>query len=375
MKKIGLNKKKSDPSMPDYPSEKKIYFIQNRERIIERRIIIALVAFLVILAGYIAVNKYAGTPASQQYKLRDDSLNSKYLDNKKPADGTDNTSADEEAAFDYSKSIICWGDSFSDNNANSTNFYTYYLSQKLMEVGADIDSVFSSGLEGDLIPVIAAKQGGIPMLAQPMTIPAAKESVPITLKSTLGGNVILQDKLNSGLNPCTIAGVEGVIDYRNGVLSFTRQEAGKEVKIATPTTVVTNAMANIKDYTAVYFFGGDCTKYTPNELVSMYKKMIAFNENEKYVIIGSITGSEETLSPYEQALTKEFKSHYINLRAYLTSDVFNDYEIEITANDAKALRTGSVPPSFVLNGKRLSDQGSEILANLLFDRLLQLELI
>ncbi|GEM_PF-6756866 len=360
----------------DSQKEKNLLYTQNRTLIIERRIIAALIIFLILLMGFIAAYRILGISEQSRYSLREDSLNSKYLDNKRVPSSTENEDdGNVEAAFDYSKSIICWGDSFSDNTANSTNFYTYYLSERLTQVGADIDSVFSSGLEGDAVPVIAAKQGGIPMQVQPFTIPAGTSSVEISLKSILGGNIILQNKLNSGLNPCTIAGVEGTIDYRSGKLSFTRSAPGKEIKVTAPATVVTNAMSNIKNYTAVYFFGGDCSKYTPDELVSMYKSMITFNGNDKYVIIGSITGDEETLTPYEEALTKEFKNHYINLREYLTGNVFNDYDIKITSNDAKALHKGSVPPSFVLNGKRLSDQSSEILANLLFDRLLQLELI
>lgn len=360
----------------DSQKEKNLLYTQNRTLIIERRIIAALIIFLILLMGFIAAYRILGISEQSRYSLREDSLNSKYLDNKRVPSSTENEDdGNVEAAFDYSKSIICWGDSFSDNTANSTNFYTYYLSERLTQVGADIDSVFSSGLEGDAVPVIAAKQGGIPMQVQPFTIPAGTSSVEISLKSILGGNIILQNKLNSGLNPCTIAGVEGTIDYSSGKLSFTRSAPGKEIKVTAPATVVTNAMSNIKNYTAVYFFGGDCSKYTPDELVSMYKSMITFNGNDKYVIIGSITGDEETLTPYEEALTKEFKNHYINLREYLTGNVFNDYDIKITSNDAKALHKGSVPPSFVLNGKRLSDQSSEILANLLFDRLLQLELI
>lgn len=358
---------------PEYSSDKKIYYIQNRSAIIESRIVIALSLFLILLAGFIAADHFIGTSPKNSFKLKADSINSNNLDSKKVTpDKSDDT---QQTAFDYSKSIICWGDSFSDNTANSTNFYTYYLSELISKVGADVDNVFSSGLEGDSIPVIAAKQGGIPMFVQPMIIPASNDSVEIQLKSALGDNLILQDKLNSGLNPCTIAGVEGVIDYRGGKLCFTRANKGAEIKLNTPEKVITNSMANIKGYTSIYFFGGDCTKYTPSELINMYKKMIKLNGDEKYVIIGSITGDEQTLAPYELALNTEFKSHYINLRQYLTSDVFNDYDITITSADAKALRNGSVPPSFILNGKRLSDQGSEILADLLFDRLLQLELI
>jgi hypothetical protein len=359
---------------------RRLYYLQNKPRIIEHHIIIVTIVVFILLIGYIVANKFIAKPASAKYTLKSDSINSKYLDDKLMRHDTD-SAADENSATadteaDYSKSIICWGDSFSDNTANSTNFYTYYLSELLNRRAADIESVYSSGLEGDNIPVIAAKQGGIPMFVQPFVIPASStENVPITLKSTLGSNILLQDKLNSGLNPCTIAGVEGTIEYHNGKLCFTRSKSGDAVKVETPTTVVTNAMANIKNYTGIYFFGSDCTKYTPQELVSMYKKMVNFNNNDKYIIIGSVCGDEATLAPYEDAMSKEFKSHYINLRQYLTEDVFNDYEIKITASDAKALKTGSVPPSFIFNGNKLSDTGSQILADLIFDKLLQFDAI
>jgi hypothetical protein len=358
--------------------EKKLYYMRNRSEIVEFRIVVALIVLFVLLIAAIVAIKLGGVKQASQFTLKQDSMNSKYLDNKSTSEassGDEHSNESDEAAFDYSKSIICWGDSFSDNTANSTNFYTYYLSEELTQIAADVNSVFSSGLEGDSVLAIAAKQGGIPMQVQPFTIPATKTPVEISLKSSQGGSVLLQDKLNSGLNPCTIAGVKGTIEYHNGKLSFTRATAGNAVNVEIPETVVTNAMTNIKGYTAVYFFGGDCTKYKPAELVNMYKKMINFNGNEKYIIIGSVTGDEKTLTPYEEALAKEFKSHYINLRSYLTGDVFNDYDIKITSSDAKALKSGTVPPSFILNGKRMSDQGSEILAKVLFDKLVQLDLV
>lgn len=354
---------------------KKLYYIRNRSNILERNIIAVFFLFLLIIVGTILFVRVSGRFSADDYSIKSDSLGSKYTDTK-PSEQNDITVAEtQEEQFDYKNSIICWGDSFSDNNANSTNFYTYYLSQLLSERYTEIDSVFSSGLEGDTVPVIAAKQGGMPMLVQPVVIPAQATSVEISLKNRLGGTVLIQDKPNSGLNPCTIAGVKGTIDYRGGKLCFTRSKPGKEIKITTPTTVVTNTMQNIKNYTAVFFFGGDCTKYNPPELVSMYKEMIKAHNNDKYIIIGSITGDEKTLAPYEKALSQEFKNHYINLRDYLVTTVYNDYEIKISTADAKALRSGTVPPSFILNGKRLTDQGSEILADLIFDKLLQLEII
>lgn len=367
MKKNKVNKSNQDSRITHYS--------QNSTDVMERRIMIAFALVLVAVFAVVIFGKASGKLSNDVYSVKSDSLNSKYATDKVSKPESEAPSENTDSAMDYSHSIICWGDSFSDNNANSTNFYTYYLSDFLNQRGADIDAVFSSGIEGDTVPVIAAKQGGMPMLAQPFVIPAQTTSVEISLKNNLGGAVLIQDKLNSGLNPCSIAGVEGTIDYRNGKLCFTRSKAGNEIKINTPTTVVTNAMKNIKDYTAVFFFGGDCTKYTPDELVFMYKEMIKFHNNDKYIIVGSITGNEKKLAPYEQALSAEFKNHYINLREYLMTDVYNDYEIKISTADAKALRAGSVPPTFILNGKRLSDQGSGILADLLFDKLLQLEII
>lgn len=376
MKKNKINDagKKNDDNLKNQ-SFKNIYYMQNRTYILERRIIAFFMALLLIIAGIIVFSRVSDKFYTDEYIVKSDSLNSKYMNSQAQKQNKEASAKASENEVDYTNSIICWGDSFSDNSANSTNFYTYYLSQLLSERSADIDVVFSSGIEGDTVPVIAAKQGGMPMLAQPFVIPAQVKSVEISLKNSLGGTVLIQDKLNSGLNPCTIAGVEGTIDYRGGKLCFTRSKAGKEIKITTPATVVTNVMQNIKGYTAVFFFGGDCTKYNPPELVSMYKEMIKFHNSEKYIIVGSITGDEKTLAPYEEALAKEFKTHYINLRDYLVTNVYNDYEIKISTADAKALRSGAVPPLFILNGKRLTDTGSEILADLLFDKLLQLEII
>lgn len=352
--------------------EKDLYYMQNRSDILEHRLVIGIIAAFILLAVFVVFKVASGS--NNEYNIKSDSLNSEYL-NPPNNEDTDNEATITEPTVDYSNSIICWGDSFSDNIANSTNFYTYYLSEILSSRGSDITAVYSSGISGDDMLTIAAKQGGVPMQVKPVTIPAQSKAVEISLQSTYGNDLIIQDKLNSGLNPCSIAGIDGNIEYVNGKLSFIRSTPGEAVTLTTPTTVITNSMANIKDYIAVFFFGGEPTDYTPEEVVEIYKAMIDYNNSDRYIIIGSITGDEATLSPYEDALTEEFKNHYINLRKYLTEDVFNDYDISITANDSKALRNGSVPPSFILNGNRMADQGSEIVANILFDRMLQLGII
>lgn len=367
-----MKKQNENDELDTTQKEKQLFYIQNRANIFAHRLVIVIIAAFILLIAYVVFTLVSG--GNDSYNIKSDSLNSQYL-NPVRSDDDDTDEAASNDTIDYSHSIICWGDSFSDNAANSTNFYTYYLSELLEARSSDINVVFSSGIEGDDMLTIAAKQGGVPMVVQPFTIPSQTNPVEISLQSSNGANLIIQDKLNSGLNPCTIAGVEGTIEYVNGKLSFTRNTAGEEIVLTAPTTVVTNAMTNIKDYIAVFFFGDDPTEYTPQEVVEMYKAMVNYNGSDRYVIIGSIVGDEATLAPYEEALTTEFKNHYINLREYLTTDVFNDYDITITSKDARALREGSVPPSFILNGKRMADHGSEIVANILFDRLLQLQII
>lgn len=369
-------KKNKDDDLSSYPKETNVYLIQNRTAIIERNIILVLVVFLILLVAYICFDKTVNTNKNV-LGIKETDMNSKYLDkNKVDADksGNNGDESNDELAFDYSKSIICWGDSFSDNSSNSTNFYTYYLTEQLMEIETDINGVFSSGVDGDNMEAIAAKQGGIPMFVQPCSIPADDKSVPITLKNSLGSTIILQDKLNSGLNPCTISGIEGEVYYVNGKPSFIRSKNGNAYDVKTPTTLVTNAMSNIKGYTGIYFFGADYGKYTPEQVVDIYKSMIKFQGNQNYIVIGSVIGTKTKLEPYEHALEDAFGNNYINLRAYLTEDVFNDYEIKINSKDAKALSDGSVPPCFILNGKRLSDSGSKILADLVYNKLAYLDL-
>jgi hypothetical protein len=357
-----------------YPGSKstapgKIYHIQNRMKIMERNITIILILCFVALIAFIAVSRAVQPSEQVQYKLHTD-----LSKNDTSKDVENNDSEDDD--FDYSKSIICWGDSFSDNTTNSTNSYTYYIYELLNNTNTEIDGVYSSGIAGDSIPVIAAKQGGMPMFAQPFEIPASsKQSVEIELKNSTGANVLIQDNLNSGLNPCKIAGVEGTIGYVKGKLCFTREQDGKAIDLTEPAIVQTNAMLNIKDYTSVYFFGGDCTKYQPDEVVNMYSSMVEFTGNDKYIIVSSITGDAKTLQPYEKALEEKFGEHFINFREYLVSDVYDDYEIKLNNKDVAAIKQGIVPPSLIMNGSKLSDQGSKILADLIFNRMRQLDMI
>jgi hypothetical protein len=107
----------------------------------------------------------------------------------------------------------------------------------------------------------------------------------------------------------------------------------------------------------------------------MYSSMVDFVGNDKYVIVGSVTGDESTLQPYEKAMEDKFGDRFINFREYLISDAYDNYEIKLNSKDIAAIRQGSVPPSLIMNGSKLTDQGSKILADLIYHRLRQLDLI
>ena len=117
-----LKKNKKYDEIDTSIKEKDLYYMQNRSDILEHRLVIGIIAAFILLAVFVVFKVASGS--NNEYNIKSDSLNSEYL-NPPNNEDTDNEATITEPTVDYSNSIICWGDSFSDNIANSTNFYTY----------------------------------------------------------------------------------------------------------------------------------------------------------------------------------------------------------------------------------------------------------
>lgn len=249
--------------------------------------------------------------------------------------------------------IECWGDSLTYGFNGDGVTYPGVLAELS---GAEVRNY---GVSGETSLGIAGRQGGIPMQVNNITIPASGSLVLGDLYGS-GVNSIYGEMERpmvrggeSSVNPCTIAGVRGRLDWtgadytdKSGTFVFTREAPGEEVAITTPTTIVTSAMADQSEDILVIFVGENGGWESKEDLANQIQAMVTYSVcGGKYVICGLTTGTENERAELEGYMEATFGNKYINLRKYLVEQGLNDAGITPTPEDLGNLESGSVPHS------------------------------
>lgn len=214
--------------------------------------------------------------------------------------------------------------------------------------------VTNYGIGGEMIQAAAYRQGGRAFYAMPMTIPAEKTPVPITLVDDSGDDMDLGYFGDGISNRFSIAGVEGVVSYIDDKPMFTRNVAGEEVTITNRTRVITTAMKSRRDSDVLVIWGGSNNRYNAAnayKLVEVIKEMIAYHPNDEYVVVGLT--SKDYMSEVDgvnDVLCEEFGEHFVDVRAYLmTEKCLIDNGITPTQADYDNMAKGEIPDSLLVD--------------------------
>lgn len=259
-------------------------------------------------------------------------------DNKKPGEGM---------------VIECWGDSLTYGFNGDGVTYPGVLAELS---GAEVRN---HGVSGETSLGIAGRQGGVPLQVNHITLPASGSFVLGDLYDSRVYSVygeMERPMVRGGelsINPCTIAGVKGRIDWtgadytdKSGTFVFTRESAGEEVAITTPTTVVTSAMTDQSEDMLVIFIGENGGWENKEDLAGQIQAMVNYSVCQgKYIVCGLTTGTAAERADLEGFMEATFGNKYINLRKYLTEEGLRDAGITPTPLDLANLESGSVPDS------------------------------
>lgn len=350
--------------------------LQNKQYNAEKKIIIIALLCFVVLVIYVIIHSYTYKQVQpyipEKYRQSEHPLTTSQQqteDNPQDKDIEPEVSADN---IDYKNSLVFWGDSFATNYNNNPNHYINELLDFVLSNSYNISGIYCAGVYEDPIQMTLARQGSAPMLVNPFTIPANCTPVPITLSSTLGGELTPTTVNKGGINPCIIASIEGTMSYSDGKLYFARNTEGESVIVDNPSIVTTGAMKNIRDCTQILFVGNLTQSYEVDELVSIYKQFADNIDTGKYLIIGNLNGDFSSNQPFENAMRQTFGEHYLNLRAYLTSEVFDDYSINLNFTDIQSTQKGIVPSVFLSDNNTFTDAGNEIVASVISKKLIEL---
>lgn len=312
----------------------------------------------------------------------------------------------------YLPGIVCWGDSLTTGSSGNVS-YPHTLQKYLdiyicgiYDLRYSLDSiegltatdwndykisipVVNMGAGRENNATILGRSGVVPyVIAENFVIPAETESVPVRIASNDGRNVTPLIAGDGGVNPVTIAGVQGTLTrtansqkWSQYVYQFTRLEAGQETSVEKGTEIGVAAADAYRDYIHIVCLGTyEGNPVNPDKLVSDTKALLQRQNinKDRYLVIGPCTVSGswnsvsvDTMDSIDSAMLQAFGDRYINLRKYLIEDGLRDADLDATKQDSKSIAAGYVPDSFRSNatGADLNGAAYELLGKLVFERM------
>ena len=245
-------------------------------------------------------------------------------------------------------------------------------------------SVTNCGVGGENINTIAARLGANIAYANNDFV-LSQDTTPVQigdnsskLKSSWGATVspLLQGAGNS-VNPCYVQGIECTLKWTgssyndpNGVYTLQRVSGGdRTISFSAKTPII---MSGSKLYRntkiAVLWCWQNGGYSTDNELIEKLDKMIAHISTSNYLIIGLHSGTSESRSAQEEALTKKYGDKFFNWREYVSTNALYDFGISPTEEDEAEMLKGSIPKSLLIDSVHLCAAGYAILGFKIVER-------
>ncbi len=264
-----------------------------------------------------------------------------------PKENAETTEAEAAEVDNADTRVVVWGDSLTEGTGGEGVTYPNVLAKL---AGCE---VMNYGVYAEATTCIAGRQGGMPQLVHPVTIPAEVTDVDVEIENGYGDYDMILVFGDAGINPCTIAGVEGKLwmDFSTGQRKFTRSEPGEEVVLRDYTPIETFAMKDKRSDDILVIFTGsndDPTPETVQNVIDVQRDMIAYAGVDRYVIIGLTSKRKMPMAAeVNEVLAKEYGEHFLDVRKDLLEHGLQDSGIVATAEDEADIADGMIPRSLL----------------------------
>lgn len=282
--------------------------------------------------------------------------------------------------------ITCWGDSLTQQGG-----WTDIISERSGY------PVFNSGIGGETAFTIMGRQGADTIIVNNITIPS--DTTPIVIGTyesggldTICGNkaLPLANSNTECMNPCSIGGILGNVKWtgssptdEKGTWTFTRLKSGDKLNIDRPTGIITNYSKYNKGITIIWI-GTNGGYGTESNLININRLMIEHSGCEnRYVVLGVCNNTAAALKGYEDKLVAEFGDHFINIRKYLSTPVYDsnnivssygllDADLNMTEQDKNDIQNGRIPSSLRSDSTHFNEHGKLVIGKYIYKRMNEL---
>ena len=258
-----------------------------------------------------------------------------------------------------SNKVIVWG--------HSAGVIIEPFVKEYLEEDLDIDIEFEAcSVNGETMLQVAARQGSIPPVFTNSTCIVNDHGYLVANNDnpfhSSYNNSAITFSITNGFNPCKVNGIVGQLSLIGSSYYF-KPEDGRELILKGSNTVVSYASDEYRNALITIFWcdqGRD--KDDMESLVHKYRIMTSFVGNDNYLIVGSITGTNDTRVPLETLLNEEFGEHYVSGRQILLEEAIKEQSGEMNADDYKRIDKGQLPSVYMADDIHLNEKASRILS-------------
>ena len=134
-------------------------------------------------------------------------------------------------------------------------------------------------------------------------------------------------------------------------------------------------------YANVFFIGENDGFSDANDLIRQINLMISYSNCQRYVVVSfhqtnMTVPTIEMMTAMEESLSKEFGTHFLNLRKALIKDGISYSGLRPSSEDSTAIEKGKVPPSLLKEDRiHFTKSTKKFVADLVFKKMKDLKYI
>lgn len=297
---------------------------------------------------------------------------------KTSAEVKENTQQQYQELANQIPGIVCIGSDLMLSNSTGTKFVSQ-LDNKLKE--GYKTPIVNLAVSGENNLTILGRLGIKPFLvAEDIAIPSSGGLLEMKIKSSSEGNIwpLAVSSENNHINPVIIDGHSGMLggesikDPSTGENKhyFVRNDTdGPDYVLKANTPIQTSCQDAYRDYVHIIWIGENDTWTDYNALADDIQSIVdhGLKNRDNYIVMGLISGNNETMKEYDKIMEKRFGKNFVNVRKVLSTIDLVSTKADYDQNDKAQQSQGQVPNCFFNSNGTLNDEASRQLASHIYN--------
>lgn len=271
--------------------------------------------------------------------------------------------------------VVCWGDSITYGFGGQGTTYPDTLRELLNGRGYNVP-VVNNGICGETTYTILARTGKINFYLKDGATMAAGTNYGEVNVTVDGGQFLnLCGWSTEGLNPVSIGGVMGNLSAAGGSgekYGFTRFDSSAEMNLGAGAEIVSYGRYGYPGYVNILLMGQNGTYSSDEDLLEQNQMFVNGLDNDKYIIIGLLTGDNNQRDHYDAIMEQRFGRKYISMRKELIARAREITGTPEDWSDVSDRENGRVYSNLWSDSVHMKGECYRAMGVIVFDRMVEL---